>query len=85
MATATLAAEPKIRTKYATLTLRVYPLSTVQCGAGNVLDGRSGLYFAADLDAAMNARPGKGANLRRASGSDAASAPQAAPARGRAS
>lgn len=30
------------------------------------LDGRKKLYFAADLDQVMKARPGKGANLRKA-------------------
>jgi hypothetical protein len=34
------------------------------------LDGRTPLYFAADLDQAMKTRPGKGANFRRSGEGD---------------
>lgn len=34
------------------------------------LDARTPLYLATDLDRAMAARPGKGANLRRSAGGD---------------
>jgi len=34
------------------------------------LDGRTPLYYAAELDGAMKARPGKGANFRRSAEGD---------------
>ena len=43
-------------------------LARLRMAAAAELDGRKQLYLARELDAAMKARPGKGANLRRPRG-----------------